>query len=81
MFLRLKISSPWTTRHQRASQLNDVMNFVTPFARRGKAGEDHPDHAFLDENGVTDFELRFVGAPYEGLACRFLHFSIVAHHN
>jgi hypothetical protein len=60
-------------------QLNDVMNFVMPFARTDKAGEHHPGHAFLDENGVTDFELRFVGAPYQGLACRFLHISIVAH--
>ena len=60
-------------------QLNDVMNFVAPFARRGKAGEDDPDHTFPNWNGVTDFEIRFVRAANEGLACRFLHLSIVAH--
>ena len=49
------------------------MNFVTPVARADKAGDDHPDHAFLDEHGVTDFELRFVAVPYEGLAYRFVH--------
>jgi len=47
------------------------MNFVAPFARRDKAGKDHTGHAFPDENGVTDFELRFIAAPSEGLACRF----------
>jgi len=36
------------------------MKFVAPLTRRGKAGEDHPDHALLNQNGVTDFELRFV---------------------
>ena len=60
-------------------QFNDVMNFVEPFAGRGKAGNDHPDHAVFDWNGITDFELRFVGVPSEGLACRFFHLSIVAH--
>jgi hypothetical protein len=49
-------------------QLNDVLNFVVPFARRSKAGEDHRDHAFPEENRVTDFELRFVGAPYDGIS-------------
>ena len=60
-------------------QRDDVMNVAAPFARRCKAGDDHPDHAVLDWNGITDFELRFVGAAYEGLACRFFHLSIVAH--
>jgi hypothetical protein len=60
-------------------QFNDVMNLVAPFAGRGKAGDDHPDHAVLNWNRITDFEFRFVGAPSEGLACRFLHLSSVAH--
>jgi hypothetical protein len=55
------------------------MNFVAPFARRGKAGRDNSDHAVPDWNGITDFQRRFVGAPSEGLACRFIHLSIVAH--
>jgi hypothetical protein len=57
------------------------MNFVTPLTRSAKTGEHHPDQAFLDENSVTDFELRFIGAPYEGLPCRFLHAFIVAQNN
>ena len=74
--------SPLCRNHCRniGLQLNDVMNFVAPFARGCKAGNDYPDHAVLDWNRITDFEFRFVGAPSEGLACRFVHLSIVAHH-
>ena len=59
--------------------LNNVMNFVGASSRRSEAGKDHSDDAFLDLNGIPDFELRFIRATYKSAACRFLHFSIVAH--
>jgi len=48
------------------SWLNEIMNFIPFSARRNEPGENHADHAFFDRNCVTDFELRFVGAPSEG---------------
>ncbi len=36
---------------------------------------DHPDHAFPDENRVTDFELRFVGAPYDSIGVEVPSFA------
>ena len=42
------------------SQLNDVMNFVPPFARRVEPGQNYSDHAILDFDHITGFEPRFV---------------------
>ena len=41
-------------------QLNDVMNFIPPFARRLVPGQNYPDYAILDFDHITDFKLRFV---------------------
>ena len=53
------------------------MNFIPLFAGWDESGENHSNHAFFNQNSVTDFELGFVGAPDDGAACRFLHYSIV----
>jgi hypothetical protein len=38
-----------------------------------EAGEHHTDLALSDPNNLTEFELRFVGGAYYGLASRFFH--------
>jgi hypothetical protein len=61
-------------------QLNDVMNFIPPFARRLEPGQNDPDHTVFDGNDITDFELRFVGAAYKSLAWCVPHPSILTQH-
>ena len=63
------------------SQLNDVMNFIPPFARRLVPGQNYPDHAIFDLDHITDFELRFVRSASKSLALWFiLHPSILPQH-
>ena len=63
------------------SQLNYVMNFIPPFARRIEPGQNHPDHAIFDFDHITDFELRFVRSASKSLALWFvLHPSILPQH-
>jgi hypothetical protein len=33
-----------------------------------------------DQNGITEFELRFGAVPYEGMAYSLFYLSIVAYH-
>ena len=61
-------------------QLNDVMNFIPPFARRLEPGQNHPDHTIFDFDNITDFELRFVRAAYKSLAWCVLHPPILTQH-
>jgi len=42
------------------SQFDDVVHFVPLFGRI-KAGDDQPEHALSDQNGVANLEFRFVG--------------------
>ena len=60
------------------SYLDDVMRFVDLWTGRNVAGENHSDHAFLDYNSVTDFELWFIGVAFDCVSGRLLHFSIMA---
>src|ERR1035437_6431414 len=68
-------SAAWP-RHSRllGFSLDDVVDFVAVFGRRrDKAGKNHPDHAFLDLNGLTDFQLWFVRAADYSVAGRVSH--------
>ena len=58
------------------SQLNDVMNFIAPFARGLEPGQNYPDHTIFDFDEITHFELRFVRSASKSLALWFvLHLS------
>src|SRR5215469_5676358 len=52
-------------------QLNDVMNFISPFTSRLEPGQNYPDHAIFDFDQITDFELRFVRSASKSLALWF----------
>jgi len=58
------------------------MNFIPPFARRLEPSQNYPDHAVLDFDHITDFELRLVRSASKSLALWFvLHLSILPQHD